>query len=539
MAMRNLLSFTLITVMAIPLLAACGQSVEINKELEKTDKKATEAMKSFKGQPASNSPLTVSDRPWYGEQAINITSGQPLPAQYTASDSLTLTFDQPLSLRQTANLIQSVTGLRVVVNEATASADAASSGTLTGAATSNGFLPVNGREVRGNKMVWQGSLDDLLNQIADKYDAAWSFNGVMVTINQEITRTFMLHSLATVISEKSSVESGSSGGDSGGSTLPSVTSEGTTALNVWQEVQTVVNSIVQGHGRATFSPSTGTITVSGSPNAVQRVEDYLRFQNDLRLRRIAISVKVLELTLSNSIETGINVQQVLEGILSNGTDLSITSTAEGLSAGFIKGNRSALGGGPNNDDIQAVLTASKDVDRISVIHSGSVVTLSDQPAPLQVGRQISYLARRSATGGTDTTAGTQTLEPGTVDAGLIMNVLPRVIEDDRVMLRLNVALTDLADLKNFPEGDSSEQIQLPEVDSTGFQQNTVLRSGETLVLAGFERNQNSMGDTGQVPGFGWLLGGTRARTNSREVTVMLITANILPEDPITVLANDR
>lgn len=535
MALRTLLSFTLLTVMAAPLLTACGDSVEINKKLEDTDRKATQAMESFKGEKMNTSPLTISSRPWFGEQAINITSGQPLPSQYTSGDSITLTFDQPLSLRQTANLIQSVTGLRVVVNAATASGEGAGAAPST-AASEEGFLPVNGREVRGGKLVWQGALNDLLDQITDKFDSAWSYNGVAVTINQEITRTFMLHSLATVISEKSSVESGSSTGSGGGSTLPSVTSEGTTALNVWQEVQTVVNSIVQGHGRATFSPSTGTITVSGSPNAVQRVEDYLRFQNDLRLRRIAITVKVLELTLAQAVNTSVSTSQLLERIINN-SDLSIlsnTGDSAGLTASFIANGRT------NSDDLQTVLSASKDVDRVSVVHSGSVVTLSDQPAPLQVGRQISYLARRSSTGGTEGTTGTETLEPGTVDVGLIMNVLPRVIEDDRVMLRLNVALTDTTQpFPVFPEdGEASEQIQLPEVDSTGFQQNTVLRSGETLVLAGFERNQSGMEDSG-VPGFGWILGGSRNRNQSREVTVMLITANILPEDPITVQASDR
>lgn len=528
MALRKFFPFALLTVMALPLLTGCGPSVEINNKVEETDKDVSKAIDSFKGEEMKTSPLTISKRPWFGEQAINIASGQPLPAQYTASDSLTLTFDQPLSLRQTANLIQSVTGLRVTVNEAGINTDSAGSGTQTSvSANSDGFLPINGREVRGGKMVWQGALDDLLNQISDRFDSAWTYNGVMITINQEVTRTFMLHSLATVVSEKSSVESGSSSGGSGGSTLPSVTSEGTTALNVWQEVQGVVNSIVQGHGRATYSPSTGTITVSGSPNIVQRVEDYLRFQNDLRLRRIAITVKVLELTLSNRVNTSLSTNQLLERIISNGTDLTVNSGGEGLSAAFVKG--------PTSDaDVQTTLSASKDVERVSVVHSGSVVTLSDQPAPLQVGRQISYLARRSSTGGTGDTAGTETLEPGTVDVGLIMNVLPRVIEDDRVMLRLNVALTDTEQpFPTFPEGESSEQIQLPEVDSTGFQQNTVLRTGETLVLAGFERNANGMEDSG-VPGFGWLLGGSRNRTSSREVTVMLISANILPEDPITV-----
>ncbi len=509
-------------------LSACGDSVAINDTLEKTDRQVSDAMSKFeKKEDSRRSPLTVSDRPWYGQSAINIESGSPLPDQLTAGDSLTLTFDEPLTLRQTANLIQSVSGLRIMINAAGGGAGNAPSTE----GINRGFLPVNGRQVRGGKMIWQGALNDLLDQVADNFDASWSFDGGAITINEEVTKTFMLHSLATVVSETSSVEGGSTG-SSGGSTLPSVETQGTTELNVWEEVRGVVDSIVDGRGRATFSPSTGTITVSGSPNAIQKVEDYLRFQNGLRLRRIAVSVRVLELTIGQDVNTTVSTTQILERIINN-ADIQLASGTGGLSGTL------ATSGTFTDGDIQAAIEASKDVERVSVVHSGAVVTLSDQPAPLQVGRQISYLARRSSTSGTDTTGGTETLEPGTVDVGLIMNVLPRVIEDDRVILRVNVALTDTeTPFPTFPLEPSSDQIQLPEVDSTGFQQNTVLRSGETLVLAGFERNESSINDLG-TPGLSFLLGGSRQRTQRREVTVMLITANIMPEDPFTVYANNK
>lgn len=526
--------------LSLVLLSGCGDVKDINEKVDNTDQKVSHAMDTFTAGPKNNSPLTVSNRPWFGQQAVSISSGVALPPQFTTPDAVTLTFDQPLTLRQTGNLIQSVTGIRVIVSEGTASSANGAAATSS-SSTSTGFIPVNGREVRGNKMIWQGALNDLLDQVADNFDAGWSYDGAAITLNQEVTKTFMLNALSTVVSDTSKVESGSSSGSSSGG-LPSVTTSGTTELKVWDEMKSVIDSIVTGKGRATYSPSTGTITVTGSPAAIARVEDYLRFQNEMRLRRIAVSVKVLQLTLSNSVTAGISANQLLERVL-NGADFNIQTGAEGLTAGFVAGSNA--GGVDDNaipdgqSDIQAVLTASKQIDRVSVVHSGAVVTLSDQPAPLQVGRQISYLARRSSTSGTDTTGGTETLEPGTVDVGLILNVLPRVIEDNRVMLRLNVALTDTDQpFPTFPADDAANSIQLPEVETTGFQQNTVLRNGETLVLAGFERNENSLNDDG-IPGIDSFFGGQKERTQSREVTVLLITANILPEDPVSVYADNK
>ena len=61
------------------LLSACGDVKDINKKVEDTDQKVTRALDSFHEGSKDNSPLTVSQRPWYGEQAVSISSGIALP----------------------------------------------------------------------------------------------------------------------------------------------------------------------------------------------------------------------------------------------------------------------------------------------------------------------------------------------------------------------------------------------------------------------------------------------------------------------------
>jgi type IVB pilus formation R64 PilN family outer membrane protein len=160
-----------------------------------------------------------------------------------------------------------------------------------------------------------------------------------------------------------------------------------------------------------------------------------------------------------------------------------------------------------------------------------LVTLSDQPAPLQVATKKSYVARVSGTS-SDTTSSTS-LEPGTIDIGLSMNLMPRVIEQDRIMLRIALGITDLVSLDTFQSGGSS--VQLPTVDSTGFLQNAVLNSGETLVLAGFERKSANDTQTGTGAASNWLLGGGEKYGQSREIRVLMITASVLPEEPVNVV----
>src|SRR5690606_5765299 len=92
------------------------------------------------------------------------------------------------------------------------------------------------------------------------------------------------------------------------------------------------------------------------------------------------------------------------------------------------------------DRLVTELKADNRIERASVVHSGALVTLSDQPAPLQVGKQISYLKRTSSTSGDS--GGSVSLEPGTINTGLMMTILPRIVEANKVLMRLSVAITD-------------------------------------------------------------------------------------------------
>jgi type II secretory pathway component GspD/PulD (secretin) len=168
------------------------------------------------------------------------------------------------------------------------------------------------------------------------------------------------------------------------------------------------------------------------------------------------------------------------------------------------------------------------VTKAAITHSGALVTLSDQPAPLQVGSQRSYVKRVT------TSDGDVSIEPGTVNTGLMMTVLPRIVEQNKILMRLSVAISGLIDIVTF--GPSGSQVQLPEISTTGFLQNAVVTSGETMVLTGFEKGSDSSAEDGS-PIVPYITGGTKKADRSREVTILMITAEILPEDPITVIDN--
>lgn len=527
---RPLLTFFTVIILSLGM-SGCMNAAEVNHQVNKDQSIADRALKTIEPKPYRHNPLTVDERPWYGSKAVPIDNGKPLPPMLLQTDGIVMTFERPMTFSEVARMIQAASGIRVMVGQ---SANAASP-----ALEQQVFVPADGVEVTGGRVVWQGALPDLLNQVTDYFDAEWIYDGAAIKLTQEVTKTFMLHALADVIDFNGTIENAS---DESG-VLPQVEIDSEATLEIWKEIQDTVDTMVGTKGRATYSPTTGAITVSGPPSVVQRAEHFLREQNRARLRRVAVAVKVLNVETTNENTLGFNLTGVLERAI-DGKPFQFSAVGDGLTAGILRAvpfidpvtGQPTEGAAtqPDNDTVTSVLTASEDINRVSLSNSGAVVTLSDIPAPLQVGRTVAYIKRVSSSS-TGDGGGNVSLEPGEVNLGLTMNVLPRVIQRDRVLLRLAIGITD-AQTPFDTRGAGDLVLELPEVETTGFLQNAVLAQGETLVLAGFEKNTNSLRDQG-VPG-GLFTGGTRTMQKNREVSVLLITAEVLPEEPLTVIGGD-
>ncbi len=540
----------LLLFMTLGLVYGCTNRESTYEQVQATNAKAEQALQDLRPKTQPQSPLTEEDTPWIGDTSIATQIGDDLPEALEGKESIVLTFERPLTLEEIATRIQAATNIRVTVEGgdpgamASSSAPGASPAGGAGSAAmppmagganaseSKTFLPADGQEVTGGRVVWQGKLSNLLDQISDRFDAEWHYKNGMIQISQQIVRTFMLHALAGSTDVGGSVKTGSAAGDSG---LPQQSVDSSSKLALWEEIQKTIDTIIAGRARASYSPASGAITLAGYPSAIKAAEDYLRLQNKLRLRRVAIQAQVLSVLLNKEYNNSVDVDVVVKEAFNNqpfvfsSTPPSGTDTGRSITAGLLRDIPNGLG--TRSTTQMAIEALSAVANRVTVEYTGSLVTLSDQPAPLQVATKRSYVARVTGTSG-QTTSST-TLEPGTIDIGLSMNILPRVIEEDRIMLRIALGITDLVQLREFTSGASS--IQLPEVDSTGFLQNAVLQSGETLVLAGFERK--GANDTQQGVGHesNWLLGGGEAYGQRREIRVLMITASLLPEEPVNVL----
>jgi len=442
-----------------------------------------------------------------------------------------------LNLTEAASYITSLTG---VPTTSVVPMSAAGQLGAVGAFNANANVPpppsgvnqsVNGLPVNNSNnalqaaVAYSGNLSGFLDLISARFNASWELEGDTVRFFKTKTKTFRLAALPGNTSLKSKIGTQSSGGSGSGSSSGSSSSgsaeqeAGTefTGLSVWTGIEDSIKTMLTSDGKLTVTPATGTITISDTPLVLDRVSKFIDEQNLALSRQVVINVKVLSVDLTDSDEYGINWNAVYNNV---NRSLGFTlSNAIAPSVGATNLTLKVLSGSMW-DGTTAMVDALSKQGKVSQVTSASMVTLNNQPAPIQVGRQTSYLASSQTTLGVAGSGNTTTLQPGVISTGFSMNTIPHILDDNKLMLQYSGDISSLIKIDSVTSGGST--IQTPEIDTRNFLQRVILNSGETLVVTGFEQfnlsgNTQGVGDSENVA-----VGGGVKTAKSKSVLVVLI-----------------
>jgi type IVB pilus formation R64 PilN family outer membrane protein len=390
-------------------------------------------------------------------------------------------------------------------------------------------------------LAYSGRLSGLLDEVTARLGLAWRYSPAerAVRISYYDTRVFDVYAFgddqvieSTVrsgMNTSAGVGSGTSGG-TGGSSNSGVSGESGSSQSTTVRLKSSILADIQNNvkamlstapaGRLFLSTSTGTLTVTDRPEVLDRVQAYLDSTNRSISQQVLFNVKVFEVTLNDTDQLGVNWAAVYRS-LSNKWNLSLANVVPGISTSAISGSvgivntsSSALAGS------NVIIQALAEQGRVSNVRSPSVTTLNLQPAPLQIGNVKGYVAASSTTN-TASVGSSTALTPGTITSGFNMTLLPRVMDRDELMLMISINMSSKPTFQTFTSNSSS--IQVPDYDAKSLSPKVKLKSGQTLILSGFDELSE---DTNKVgvgePGF-FGLGGGRTRTSTHSVLVVLIT----------------
>lgn len=540
-------------------LLACQTAEDSKSDVLLREKQAEEAMGKISPQGGKARPgsITLHDGIWVGGRSVVKPNGDALPSSAETPSAVVLnSMGSPLELKEIATEITAQTGVKVVMEEhldpplSAISAPDPVRRTNGEGPLSVPALPVTGaRQQSGMALAWSGPLSGLLDSISTYFGLQWEYRGGQVRIFRHEIRTFTLAALpsnSTIRSgvnttgSSSAANSGSAaagnGTTSSGSMLQDTSHEA--SIKLWDDIKEAVQSMLPSGAKATLSPATGTLTVIAPPLAMRRIAAYVEQQNRRITRQVTISVKILRVDVKDTYDLGLDLSGVFQQMagqyavnLAGPAPLKVTSgTAATYLVQAIQNTQTGKGqwatGSSLASTTHAAIDALQTMGKVSLMTETSVTTLNGQAAPVSVAEQQSYVASTATTIASGTNSTTQTqITPATLVTGFNMQVLPRVLDDGQILLQYGLSLSDLKALTEFESNGT--KVQLPDVNIRSFLQQAIMRSGDLLVLAGYQSTSASVNDTG-LPGIGpSLLGGSVQAEKGRSVIVIMMAPEVL------------
>ncbi|HDQ4465224.1 TPA: PilN family type IVB pilus formation outer membrane protein [Pseudomonas aeruginosa] len=382
-----------------------------------------------------------------------------------------------------------------------------------------------------NGLNWSGSLSGLLDTVTSRLGLSWKYERGRVSVYYLDTRTFDVEYMDAKAQFNSRVVSGTtstagvSGGESGNAISGDSNTSQTTTMEVtaalYEDLKKAVESMLSpGLGRMFLSA--GQLTVTDRPPVLDAVGSFIGQRNRVLNRQAVLSVKVLSVERSDRDQLGLDWKAVFS---SSNLKVMLTSPFSGVAEDALAGGVTVVDG--NWADSEAFVRALSTQGRVSLVTKQASTTSNLTPLPMQVAEQEDYVARVT----TESTAnvGTATsIQPATVTTGFNMTLLPYIREDGRsLQLQFSISLSDPTTRRTFTSGESSVELLKTKLKTVS--QRVNMRSGQTIILSGFQQ-ANTEADKQGVgsPGF-FGLGGGRKGGEGETVLVILITPIILGE----------
>ncbi|MDP5142594.1 pilus (MSHA type) biogenesis protein MshL [Rheinheimera baltica] len=255
----------------------------------------------------------------------------------------------------------------------------------------------------------------------------------------------------------------------------------------WKDLEKAVSTVLgSGPDRmVVVTPQAGLVTVRGMPDEIAAVKAYLGQSEQHLQRQVVLEAKIIEVTLNDEYQQGINWQNAMMNIRSTGFNFS---TSGAIASNAIS---SSLGGVTaisfNNADFNGVINLLETQGNAQVLSSPRVTAMNNQKAVIKVGQDEYFVTNVSTdtivgTGGT-TSSPNISLQP--FFSGIALDVTPQIDQNGTVILHVHPSVTETAE-QNKTIQFSDEQIILPLAQSNIRESDTIIRarSGEIVVIGG-------------------------------------------------------
>lgn len=377
---------------------------------------------------------------------------------------------------------------------------------------------------------WKGALDGFLDNITTRLGLSWRYEEGRIVIYYLDTRNFPVLFMdsqagftSKTVSGTTSSTGSSGGGSSGGISGDNNTSQSTDMAiksNLYGDVSATVKAMLTpGVGRMNLSA--GVLTVTDTSRVLSQIGRYIDDRNRELNRQVVLNVQIYSVESRRSDQLGIDWDAVL----------SLGSVKATFTNAFTSANDAIASGGAMIVDgkgagTKALVKALSEQGNVSVATQSSSLTTNLSAVPIQVALQQDYISdvtsEQTANVGSSISS-----TRSTITTGFNMTVLPYLMPASSSMqLQFSVNMSDDPTMRTVPQGEKSS-VELMKTRLKTFTQRVNMKSGQTLILSGYEQLNNTADHQGVGSSRFFGLGGGSSGAQNRTQLVMFVTPIIL------------
>jgi general secretion pathway protein D len=291
----------------------------------------------------------------------------------------------------------------------------------------------------------------------------------------------------------------------------------------------------------------GVLTIRATSRQHEKIQEFLDQVMVNARRQVLIEATVVEVTLNNQYQRGIDWRRLRTGattvgIPSWGTGQSgaeFRQFSPGTPAG-VNSTAFLFGGSIASLNFNIAITLLESFGDVRVLSSPKVSVLNNQVSVLKVVDNLVYFTIQSTTSQAQTTALTTfTSTLNTVPVGFIMSVVPQISENDSVTLAMRPIISrkvgDVAD-PNPSLAAAGVTSLVPVIQSREMESILSMQSGQVGVLGGLMQDERSSTEdtipgVNRLPGLGTIFE-QRKELNRKTELVIFIRATVIRDASI-------
>ncbi|HHX8461593.1 TPA: pilus (MSHA type) biogenesis protein MshL [Vibrio diabolicus] len=334
-------------------------------------------------------------------------------------------------------------------------------------------------------------------------------------------------------SDSSDSDNGSNNGDSSTTSTGGTRIETITESDFWPMLQqAVANLIGSGKGQSVVvTPQAGVITVRAFPDDIREVREFLGVSQERMQRQVILEAKILEVTLNDGYQQGINWSN-LSASIGNSGSVVVNRPASALPP--LDAIGTLLGGQTNvtisDGNFNAVLSFMSTQGDLNVLSSPRITAANNQKSVIKVGTDEYFVTELSSNAGNgENSNAVPEVELTPFFSGISLDVTPQIDNKGNVFLHVHPAVIEVSEeVKELNLGGEFQNIQLPLAKSSIRESDSVIRAkdGDVVVIGGLMKQQNrelvsKVPFLGDVPALGHLFRNVNNVTEKTELVILL------------------